>query len=311
MIRPSDIASRELSQNPHAVLMIRPVHFGVNAETAADNLFQTEGDAGDRARAVAEFDAMKSALTSAGVTVMSFDQDREDTPDAVFPNNWFSTHHTGLIVQYPMYAASRRKERRQDILQALGKLHRVSGVMDLAPNEKKGRFLEGTGSIVFDHEARLAYMARSKRSDPGVHAGLCETLGYEPTVFTAVDRSGVPIYHTNVMMSIGQTAAIVGFDSVPDPEELLLLRRRIEASDRLLIELTPDQIEEFAGNCLEIAGRNGPVFVISERGWAALRDDQQRELESAMTVVTPKLPTIEKSGGSARCMMAGIHLPLR
>ncbi|GGY44578.1 citrulline utilization hydrolase CtlX [Parvularcula lutaonensis] len=300
-----------LSQNPSAVVMVRPDYFGVNAETAPDNRFQTTEAAGDRPKAIAEFDAMKAALRSAGVTVMSFRQEREDTPDAVFPNNWFSTHHSGLIVQYPMLAQSRRRERRRDVFEALAKFHEITGIVDLAGNEEHGAYLEGTGAVVFDHQERVAFMARSQRADTGVLAKLCETLDYVPQVFTAVDRAGVPIYHTNVMMSLGEKTALVGFDSVPYPDELLLLRRRIEATDRLLIELDNDQIAAFAGNALEVDGCDGPVLVISRRAWNSLRRDQQADLERVVAVVTPELSTIEKSGGSARCMMAGIHLPLK
>lgn len=295
-----------------SVVMIRPDYFAVNPETARDNRFQSSAGEGDVDRAVAEFDAMKAALQEAGIRVLSFGQKRRDTPDAVFPNNWFSTHHSGLIVQYPMFAQSRRLERRQDIFRALGQFHKVTGVMDLSPNEDHGQFLEGTGAIVFDHEARIALMAKSQRADERLLAYLCDTLDYTAHTFTAVDAGGVPIYHTNVMMSVGRKTALIGFETVPDPDEVLLLRRRIEdGPDRTIVELTAGQVASFAGNALEIEGDRGPVLVISRRGWDALRPDQQDELERAVHVITPNLPTIEKSGGSARCMMAGVHLPPR
>lgn len=299
-------------QNPTSVIMIRPEAFAVNAETAIDNSFQARSGAeGDLEAALAEFDAMKNQLSTAGVRVLSFAQERDDTPDAVFPNNWFSTHESGLVVTYPMFAPSRRKERRQDILEAMATMHKVSGVMDLSGNEVDAKFLEGTGAIVFDHTKRIAFMAQSLRADADLLIELCGSLGYEPAIFTAVDGDGYPIYHTNVMMSVGEKVSLVGFDTAADPDEQKMLRDEFAASTNLVIELSSEQIASFAGNALEVQGADGPVLVISETGWNALRPAQRTLIEAELTVLTPDLKTIEKSGGSARCMMAGVHLPLR
>ena len=297
-------------QNPSSVVMVRPLHFDVNSETALDNSFQMrEASAGDCDRALDEFEAMKRALQCGGVRVLSFDQERDDTPDAVFPNNWFSTHGSGLVVTYPMFAPSRRRERRQDILEALARFHKVTGAMDLSGNEADAKFLEGTGAIVFDHRKKLAFMAQSLRADADLLIELCGTLGYEPIIFTATDADGHPIYHTNVMMSVGANVSLIGFDTVPDPEEQAMLRAEFEDASELVIELSPAQIAAFAGNALEVDGQDGARLVISKTGWEALYGDQQEAILARLPVLTPDLPTIEKSGGSARCMMAGVHLP--
>ncbi|MCQ8184873.1 citrulline utilization hydrolase CtlX [Parvularcula maris] len=298
-------------QNPHAVVMIRPTFFGVNPETALDNAFQTEGAAGDREAALREFDAMTFQLTAAGVSVHIFEQDREDTPDAVFPNNWFSTHHDGRLVTYPMLVPSRRRERRGDILEELGRTYQVSGALDLSGNEADALFLEGTGAIVFDHERRIGYLAQSLRADAELFLGLCRTLDYEAAIFEAFDAHGHPIYHTNVMLSIGANIVLAGLDCVTDLEERQMLEEDFASSDRLVVELDQKQIANFAGNALEVDTAEGPVLVISKRGWEALTVKQQVQIEQRVRILTPDLPTIEKSGGSARCMMAGVHLPLR
>ena len=303
--------SATLPQNPTALVMVRPLYFGVNPETAADNHFQGAGAATDRATAIAEFDAMVAALRAAGVTVHVFDQARADTPDAVFPNNWLSTHHDGTIITYPMYVPSRRRERRADIIAALKEQYTVSALSDLSPHEEAGSILEGTGAIVFDHAARIAYMARSQRADDGLLGRLCGDRGYTPFIFDAVDAAGRPIYHTNVMMGIGQEAAIISLETITDERVRADLHAAMLAQGRLVISLTQDQVAEFAGNTLEVTGKDGPLLALSRRAWHALTPDQQAALEHRLPVLHVDLPTIEKSGGSARCMMAGVHLPAK
>jgi hypothetical protein len=298
-------------QNPHAVVMIRPRFFGVNPETKLDNAFQSEEKPGDRKRALQEFDAMVDLLETAGVATHVFEQERDDTPDAVFPNNWFSTHHDGRLVTYPMLTPSRRRERRGDILEELGRTYRVSGALDLSGNEADALFLEGTGAIVFDHQNKRGYLGQSLRADAELFLGLCQNLGYEAAIFEAFDDRGFPIYHTNVMLSIGANIVLAGLDCVTDPEERAMLESDFANGGRLLIRLNQRQIAAFAGNALEIDTGDGPVLVISARGWEALLPEQQRRIEERLPVLTPALSTIEKSGGSARCMMAGVHLPMR
>lgn len=296
-------------QNPSSVVMIRPLHFSVNAETAIDNAFQSQPAEGDRNRAIAEFDAMVADLKSEGVDVRLFDQLTEETPDAVFPNNWFSTHPSGLIVTYPMFAPSRRGERREDILAALGKTHKVSGVMDLSQNEAQAKFLEGTGAIVFDHRTRTAFMAQSLRADADLVVNLAKDLGYEPVIFTATDEHQHPIYHTNVMLSVGEKVTLVGLQTIDDTEEKRDVFAALSGRGNLMIELSQEQIAQFAGNAFEIQTPDGHVLVISETGWNALDREQREAIESAVRVIVPSVPTIEKSGGSVRCMMAGVYLP--
>ncbi|NRA30885.1 MAG: amidinotransferase [Parvularculaceae bacterium] len=287
--------------------MIRPLHFAVNAETAADNSFQAEGSPTDTGAAVQEFDAMVDSLRAAGVVVHVIEQDRTDTPDAVFPNNWFSTHADGTLVIYPMAVPSRRRERRQDIIDRVATAE--SAILDLSHEEEEGRILEGTGAIVFDHRQRCAFLTKSRRAEVTLFEELCDRLTYRVVAFDAAGRDGSPIYHTNVMMAVGQHLALAGLTTIGDDKQRSDVRRHLAAVDRPLIELTAEQIESFAGNALEIDTPNGPVLVMSATGWASLNDVQRDQIESVMPVITPQLPTIEKSGGSARCMMAGLHGP--
>lgn len=298
-----------LSQNPSAVFMVRPTGFATNPETAADNHFQVQGDPGDLAKALAEFDNMVDALTHAGIAVSVADQHRADIPDAVFPNNWFSAHHDGTLVLYPMFAPSRRLERRADLADLIGNHFQARQVIDLSKLEEQDRFLEGTGAIVFDHTAQTAFMARSNRADEDVLAALCEALGYTPLPFDATDADGRPIYHTNVMMAIGQHTALFGDDTVVDE----VMRRKIDemlcAHGRTLVRLSHSQIASFAGNALEVDGAHGPVLVLSETAFRRLSAEHCRVLGARVAILPVPIPTIEKSGGSARCMMAGLHRP--
>lgn len=295
-------------QNPHSVLMVRPLAFSTNAETASDNYFQTAGQADDSKNALAEFDAMVNLLRHHGVQVMVVEETRSETPDAVFPNNWISSHQDGTLVTYPMYAPSRRLERRKDILDQLRSKYVVSRQFDLTSYEQSGQFLEGTGAIVFDHVTRTAFMARSKRADEGLLDILCTELSCHPLVFDAVDDEGRPIYHTNVMMAVGEKTILIGSETISDERQR---RKALDAlsGERFLIDLSQKQIAEFAGNALEVDTEKGPVLIMSARAKAALRPDQLEQIEATLPLLAPDLATIEKSGGSARCMMAGIHLP--
>lgn len=291
--------------NPSGVLMIRPTFFSVNSETAADNTFQAEGAEGDGASALAEFDQMVALLRDADVRVEVFEQERADTPDAVFPNNWISTHADGTVVIYPMAVASRRRERRQDIINYVSSAQ--ARLLDLTAEERAGRALEGTGAIVFDHIQHLAFLARSGRADEHLFDELCRDLAYTAVVFDAEDRQGHAIYHTNVMMAVGSHIALVGLSTIANLDQRQRVALALQAVDRPVVELSADQIQAFAGNALEVDTPNGPVLVMSDTGWGSLSKTQQDKIEAALPVITPKLPTIEKSGGSARCMMAGLH----
>ena len=306
------------SQAPSAVLMIRPRTFQPNPETAADNAFQSAGvaDVAERqsvaAQAQIEVASVAAALRGEGVGVVMFD-DREgiDTPDSVFPNNWISTHDDGRVVLYPMATPSRRRERRNDVVEGLSERYAVSQVLDLSPVELEGRYLEGTGALVLDHVHRIAYMARSGRANEAVLDQWCEAMGYTAEVFDTVDQAGQPIYHTNVVLSIATDFVVAGLDNIPDPAERARIAARLGETGRDVIEIDRGQVAEFAGNGLELTGSRGRIFTLSTRALAALRPDQIAAIETSARILAIAIPTIERSGGSVRCMLAGIHLPPR
>jgi|GEM_PF-67770 len=306
------------SQAPGAVLMIRPRTFQPNPETAVDNAFQSAGVAytterqAVAAQAQIEVASVAAALHGGGVGVVMF-EDREgiDTPDSVFPNNWISTHDDGRVVLYPMAAPSRRRERRGDVVEGLRERYAVSQVLDLSPVELEGRYLEGTGALVLDHVHRIAYMARSGRANEAVLDQWCEAMGYTAEVFNTADQSGQPIYHTNVVLSIATDFVVAGLSSIPDPAERARIAARLSETGRDVIEIDRGQVAEFAGNGLELTGGRGRLFVLSSRALAALRLDQIAAIETSAHILAIGIPTVERSGGSVRCMLAGIHLPPR
>ena len=306
------------NQAPSAVLMIRPRTFQPNPETAADNAFQSTGvtDVAEHQRVAAaaqvEVAAVVAALRGEGVGVVLFD-DREgiDTPDSVFPNNWISTHDDGRVVLYPMAAPSRRRERRGDVVDGLRERYAVSQVLDLSPIELEGRYLEGTGALVLDHVHRIAYMARSGRANEAVLDQWCEAMGYTAEVFDTVDQAGQPIYHTNVVLSIATNFVVAGLSNIPDPAERARIAARLGETGRDVIKIDRGQVAEFAGNGLELTGSRGRIFVLSWRAHTALRPDQIAAIETSARILAIGIPTIERSGGSVRCMLAGIHLPPR
>ena len=296
--------------------MIRPGRFYPNPETALDNAFQEEVKAGAienlSTLARREFDQAVETLRDAGVTVHVF----EDTPapakpDAVFPNNWFSTHEDGRIALYAMYSPSRRAERRQDLIEGLRERYQVTGVVDYSPYEKRGLFLEGTGSLVLDRVHRIAYVSLSKRADLEPLQRFCDDFGYEPVTFESTGADGRPIYHTNVMLCLGSDFALAGLDLIADAAQREAVRARLEATRKTVIALDHSQIENFAGNALELHSEGNRMLVLSARAAAHLSGDQRSIIERSARLLPLSLPTIELAGGSARCMMATIHLPLR
>ncbi len=302
-------------QSASAVVMIRPSRFFPNPETAQDNAFQQEaGSEPERVvaeRALAEFDEAARVLSAAGVRVHVF----EDTPapvkpDAVFPNNWFTTHHDGRIALYPMYTPSRRAERRPDVIAGLRDDYQVTEVIDYSPFEKRGLYLEGTGSLVLDHVHRLAYVSLSRRADREPLEKFCADFDYEPVTFESTSADGRAIYHTNVMMCLGTEFALVGLEMIADAAQRQTVRRRLEATGKTIVTLTPDQIENFAGNALELQHEQGRLLVLSARAAAHL-GEERRTIEQFARFLPLELPTIELAGGSARCMLATVHLPRR
>src|SRR5215469_15495370 len=306
-------------QLPTAVVMVRPVSFGFNPDTAPSFMFQREiTDANRREierRARMEFDILESRLKDAGVEVIVV-EDKEElhTPDAVFPNNWVSFHHDGTVVLYPMMAPSRRPERRRDIIEKLqASRFRVSRVIDLTHHEDHGRFLEGTGSVVFDHADHIAYADISPRTDEAVLKELCDSLGYIPVTFRATQENGEPILHTDMTMSIGDRFVIFCADSIRDMTERKRVFDSVKATGREFINIDIRQLDRFAGNVLQIQKKDGrSVLVISTTACLALRQEQRDAIQKFTQIVESPLPLFEGIGrGSARCMMADVHLPRR
>ena len=296
--------------------MVRPCQFYPNPETAADNVFQARVDCAVDALSEAarrEFDAAVQTLRAAGVNVHVFEDTAEPKkPDAVFPNNWISTHHDGRIAVFPMYSALRRRERRHDIIGELHKHYRVTEIIDYSVFEEKDCWLEGTGSLVLDHLNRIAYVSLSNRSNPKVIRRFAEDFSYEPVTFTSIGSDGQPIYHTNVMMCIGTAFALVGLEIIRNKVERQQVRRRLERSAKDIVELSPHQIANFAGNAIELHNRDGEkLLVLSQRAMRALTDEQRARLSRYVRPVPLELPTIELGGGSARCIIATIHLASR
>ncbi len=294
--------------------MIRPSRFYPNPETAQDNAFQQEAKVGDdlAMRALSEFDQAVAAIRGAGITVELFaDTPTPEKPDAVFPNNWFSTHHDGRIALYPMYSPSRRRERRLDLIDALRERYKVSEVVDYSPFEKRGLFLEGTGSLVLDHAHRVAYVSLSRRADREPLEKFCADFDFEPVTFQSFGNDGQPIYHTNVMLCVGERFALAGLETIADLGEREAVRTRLESTGKTIIALDREQIANFAGNALELRNGNEKLLVLSERAAGALSASQRNTIEQFARLLPLSLPTIELAGGSARCMLATIHLPAR
>lgn len=303
------------AQAPSAAVMVRPHRFHPNSETEADNAFQSHAaqtpDAVARS-AHAEVTAAAAQLQAADVRVHLFDDTGErDAPDAVFPNNWFSTHAGGHVALYPMFAESRRRERRADVIEMLKAEYRVQDVIDYSGLEQDGMFLEGTGAMVLDHIARVAYTAQSNRANPVALERFCTHFNYEPMAFATADAQGRPCYHTNVMLCIGTDFALGGFHLISDPARRQAVRDRLAESGRALVELSAQQIGDFAGNALELSGAQGRVLALSARAAASLTTEQKAVIERSAALIPLAVPTIELAGGSVRCMLAGIHLARR
>ena len=303
------------AQSTNSVLMIRPKRFYPNPETAADNAFQrrAEGDPDDLSTAGRiEFDVAVATLRSSGVCVHVFDDTSDpEKPDAVFPNNWISTHHDGRVALFSMYSPLRRHERRHDIVEELRKRYRVTEVIDYSAFEKEACYLEGTGSLVLDHVNRIAYVSLSNRSSPKLVRRFAQDFGYEPVAFTSIGIDGKPIYHTNVMMCVGTNFALVGINMIPNETERTKLQASLEASGKEIVELTRDQVANFAGNAVEMDnGQGEKLLVLSARAVPTFNERQRTMLRGHVRLVPLRLPTIELAGGSARCMIAEIHLRL-
>lgn len=299
-------------QAPSSVVMVRPHHFAVNSETF-DNAFQSgiPSSGADAKKAYHELTNAADTLRSHGVKVHLFDGDDPRTPDCVFPNNWFSTHAGGHVAIYPMMAPNRRLERRSDVLEMLKTNYRVQDILDYSGLEHDGLYLEGTGAMVLDHVERIAYAADSHRTSQIALERFCTHFNYEPMAFHAADKHGRAIYHTNVLMCIATDFAMIGASMIDDIARRKEVVHRLGQSGRTIIELSEDQISKFAGNAIELQGRTERILALSETALSALTQDQKAEISSSAALVPLKVPTIELSGGSVRCTIAGIHLTPR
>jgi len=297
-----------------AVLMIRPLHFGVNPETAASNRFQQCGAAQDAALvARREFEGLVSQLSIAGVAVhVADDSPQPPKPDACFPNNWVSFHADGSVVLYPLMAASRRAERRREPIDALRLAgFRITRTIDLSHWEGRGEYLEGTGSLVLDRCHRIAYACWSPRTTPGALEDFASRFGYRVVTFNARGPGGQAIYHTNVLMAIGERFALLCPEAIPDPEQRATVLRTLEQSAHEPIAISIAQMNGFAGNLLALRSGDGEALIaMSTAAWDCLTPEERRALERHGRIVTAPIPTIERhGGGSVRCMIAEVFLP--
>jgi len=300
-------------------MMIQPVQFAYNEQTAESNEFMDADFAQEthkiaQQKALEEFDHMVTVLTAAGVDVTVYkDTLKPYSPDSIFPNNWISMHQSGKVVLYPMMAPNRRVERRMDIIDDLRSRYHVEEIIDLTHFEQEGKFLEATGSMVLDRRFKIAYACLSPRTDAEVLDAFAKATGYEIVKFMASDDNDVPIYHTNVLMCVGDVFAVVCLEAIKNPDEKLLVRSVLEETGKYIVEITLEQMKNFAGNMLLVRTmKDTKLLVMSTSAYNALTEQQRDALDDYAELIHIDLSMIEgNGGGSARCMMAEIHLPLK
>ncbi len=309
---------KETAQTTSHILMVRPANFGFNEETAASNAFQTNDNTLTSAEisklAVAEFDAFVEKLRSVGVDVITVeDTHRPLKPDAIFPNNWVTFHQNGTIVTYPMYAPVRRLERRDDIIKGIQERFRVEQKIQLQEYEEIDQFLEGTGSMIIDRPNKLVYACLSPRTHVDLLHRFCKLMGYTAVSFHAVDGNSMEIYHTNVMMALGDTFVVICMETVQSEIEEEMLRSKFAATGKEIIEISLDQMMNFAGNMLQVRNDKGETFlVMSGQAFDSLNDSQIAQIGKHTNILSAPIPTIETyGGGSVRCMMAEVFLPIK
>ncbi|WP_294315622.1 citrulline utilization hydrolase CtlX [uncultured Chryseobacterium sp.] len=304
-------------QTTDTVLMIEPIAFGFNEETAKNNYFQTEQKGFDiQFKALSEFKMFVEKLRSKGINVITIKDTLDPhTPDSIFPNNWVSFHRDGKVVLYPMFASNRRVERREDIIETIKKQgFEVAEIDDWSLPETQGHFLEGTGSMIFDHDHKIAYGSVSLRLDQNLFREFCEKYGFTPVVFHSFQTVGeerLPIYHTNVMMCVADQFVVICLDCIDNELERNKVIETIKNSGKEIIEISEDQMQQFAGNMLQVQNKDGQKFlVMSETAYKSLAKDQIATIEKYCEIIHSDLKTIEvNGGGSARCMLAEVFLP--
>lgn len=308
-----------MQQTTNTILMIRPVSFRMNEQTAVNNYFQEDlklKNAEINTKAQAEFDAFVDKLRAVGINVVvESDDESVDTPDSIFPNNWVSFHNNGDVAVYPMFAENRRKERREEVFIRLeSEGFKIENIIDYTSAEDEGIFLEGTGSLILDRVNRKAYCALSPRADEDLFIEFCEDFEYTPVVFVANQTVGgkrLPIYHTNVMMCLAETFAVICLDSIDDKKERKNVLKHLKADGKEIIVISEAQMHQFAGNMLQLRGDNDQRYLImSDAAYKSLTKDQVNKIEKHCPIISSSLETIETcGGGSARCMMAEVFLP--
>ncbi|WP_312205751.1 citrulline utilization hydrolase CtlX [Epilithonimonas hominis] len=302
-------------QNTDTVLMIEPVAFGFNEQTAVNNYFQVQQEGNVQDKALKEFNAFVEKLRAKDINVITIKDTLEPkTPDSIFPNNWVSFHADGKVVLYPMFAENRRLERRDDIINQIKERFNITEIVDYSETEKDNLFLEGTGSMIFDHDNKLAYGSVSLRLDEGVFRKFCSDFGFQPVVFHSYQTAGeerLPIYHTNVMMCVADQFVVICLDCIDDESEKNNVIETIKNSGKELIEISEDQMQNFAGNMLQVQNQSGKRFlVMSQSAYKSLNRDQVSAIEKYCEIIYSDLEVIETNGGgSARCMLAEVFLP--
>ena len=304
-------------QTTNTVLMVEPIAFGYNAETAENNYFQVEQKETDiQQKALSEFKNFVEKLQAKGINVITVkDTIDPHTPDSIFPNNWVSFHQDGKVVLYPMFASNRRVERREDIIETIkNEGFSVSEIDDWSLPEVQGHYLEGTGSMIFDHDHKIAYGSVSLRLDENLFKEFCEKYGFKPVVFHSyqtVENERLPIYHTNVMMCVADQFVVICLDCIDDELEREKIQEVIKSTNKEIIEISEDQLQQFAGNMLQVQNNQGEKFlVMSETAFKSLNSEQVSNIEKYCEIIHADLNTIEvNGGGSARCMLAEVFLP--
>jgi len=301
-------------QTTSHILMIRPVRFGYNAETAVNNAFQVQSNEENvQQKALEEFDDFVTLLRNNGVDVTVVeDTPMPHTPDSIFPNNWVSFHNDGTVLLYPMYAFNRRAERKEYVLETISRRFAIKRRIDLSSYEDKNIFLEGTGSMVLDRDKSIAYACISPRTNEKALDDFCRKMNYAPVLFSATDGNGMAIYHTNVLMCVGHSYVVICLESIADPEQRKVVSQTIINSNKKIIPITLHQMNHFAGNMLQLENQHGEkILVMSSQAYESLTTEQLVELKRYNRIIHSPLTTIETNGGgSARCMMAEVHLPL-
>lgn len=294
--------------------MVRPAAFGFNAETAANNHFQSNPGMEKEElqnKALAEFDNMVEMLRSKAIDVLVIEDTKDPPkPDAIFPNNWLSTSPGGIISVFPMYAANRRIEKRDEIIQQLTEAFVVKSLQDWSEYEAEGRYLEGTGSMIIDYENNMIYACASERTNPVMLEKYASANKFQAIVFMATDNEGRPVYHTNVIMTLGEGFCVLCEEAIDEEWELIAIRQLLESTNHEIISITRDQMNCFAGNMLQVKNKQGEkILVMSQTAFECLRKEQKDMLEAYSTLLPIAVPTIEEvEGGSVRCMMAEIFL---